>query len=401
MSLDELLGAQTVGRRTLLGAGAAALASGLGSPAVLAQSTAPVKVGVLLSFSSVFAALGDANLNGMRLFFDQIGWTAGGRRIEIIKEDDQINPQIGLQKLRKLVESDKVDIVCGPQASNVAMAMLEYVRQNRVFHLLSGAGVTAATRKQIPYLFRTSMSAWQHNHPFGEWFYDNLAKETVLTTSDFAGGRDVLNEFKASYTAKGGRVIKEIYAPLGTNDFSAYLADLASIAPPASFNGYAGTDAVRFVRQYAEYGLKDKTKLSGVGFGFESDTLPAEGAAALGAYNPLHYADTLDTPENKAFTTAYRESFNLYANCYAEYGFVTARVIAEILNATGGDTTDKDRMADAVLKLRFNAPRGPVSWDPATHNVIQNVYIRQVVGIDARFTNRVVATFPNVRDPGA
>ncbi|MEO8715874.1 MAG: ABC transporter substrate-binding protein [Acetobacteraceae bacterium] len=395
-----MAGNHGIGRRALLGAGGAALAGGLGAPAVLAQP-ASVKIGVLLSFSGVFAALGDANLNGMHLYFGRIGWTAGGRRIEIIKEDDQISPQVGLQKLRKLVEGDKVDMVCGPQASNVAMAMLEYARQNRVFHLLSGAGVTAATRKHIPYMFRTSMSAWQHNHPFGEWFYDNLAHETVLTTSDFAGGRDVLNEFKASYTAKGGRILKEIYAPLGTNDFSSYLAELAAIAPPASFNGYAGTDAVRFVKQYAEYGLKEKTKLSGVGFGFESDVLPAEGTAALGAYNPLHYADTLDTPENKAFVASYRERFKEYPSCYAEYGFVTARVIAAILDATGGNTDDKDRMAEAVLALHFNAPRGPVSWDPATHNVIQNVYIRQVVQIDGRFTNKVVATFPNVRDPGA
>jgi branched-chain amino acid transport system substrate-binding protein len=399
----QITGHGTIARRALLRGSAAAgiaLSAGLAAPALLAQSTKPVRIGLLNSFSKVFAYLGTSNLNGMNLYFEQIGWTAGGRKIELLREDDEVNPQVGLQKLRKLVESDKVDITCGPQASNVAAAILDFLKQSGIFHLLSGAGSSTLKLAALPYLYRTSLTSWQHNYAFGEWFPDHIAKEVVLTASDFVGGHGGIDEFRSAFVKRGGKVVKEIYPPLGTNDFSPYLADLKAAGAPASFSFYAGTDAVRFVTQYAEYQVGDKTRLTGSGFMLDSDTLPAEGKAALGAYNVLHYADTLDNPENQEFVKAYRAKFGDWPNVYAEYGYVTARVIAEILDATGGDTANKDRMAEIVAKLAFNAPRGPISFDPTTHNIIQNVYIRQVAEIDGRIANTVVATIPNVRDPG-
>ncbi|MFZ4756717.1 MAG: ABC transporter substrate-binding protein, partial [Burkholderiaceae bacterium] len=122
-----------------LGSGAVAAVH---APAILAQSKAPLRIGVLNSFSKVFAALAQANLNGMNLYFDQIGGSIAGRKIELIREDDEINPQVGLTKMKKLVESDKVDLVAGVQASNVALALVEYVRQSKAFFLCSGAGVS-------------------------------------------------------------------------------------------------------------------------------------------------------------------------------------------------------------------------------------------------------------------
>ena len=379
-----------------LAAAGAVLSLPFGAPRVLAQARPPFRIGVLNTFSKQ-QSLGIGNLNGMNLYFDEIGWQAGGRRIEIIKEDDEINPQVGLQKLRKLVESDKVDLISGPQVSNVAMSIIDYVRSSRTF-IMVYAGVTGISYMKIPYLFRTSTTTLQTCRPMAEWLYDNLAKECVVLAADFAGGRDVIKEFKSAYLAKGGKIIKEIYPPLNTNDYSAYLADVRSIAPPATFNFFIGSDAVRYVKQYDEYGLKGKIRLTGFAV-IDNDTMPAQGKSALGGITAWCWSDTLDNPENKKFVAAYRAKYNAWPDVYGEYAYTAAKVIAETLNATKGESADKDRFATAMLAVKFNAPRGPFSFDPALKNVIQNVYIREAVELDGRMANKVIATYRDVRLP--
>ncbi|MSQ71264.1 MAG: ABC transporter substrate-binding protein [Betaproteobacteria bacterium] len=395
-------GKKSVQRRTVLkgiaAAGATAIFGGQ-APAVLAQ-TRPLKIGALLSLSKVLAQSGEDNIKGMGLYFDEIGWEVAGRKIEIIREDDDINPQVGLQKVRKLVESDQVDFLCGPQASNVAFGIMSYMKTAKTFWVLSGAGVTALTWERIPHMFRTSISVYQLSRPIADYVYDNVAKEVLLTGTDFAGGRDVLAEFKAVFTKRGGKIIKEIYPPLGTNDFSAYLTDIRSINPPATYSFYGGTDAVRFVKQYDEFGLKGKIPITGFSSLFDNDTLPGQGRSALGGLSPNIYADTLDTPENKKFVAAHRAKHKDYPSLYTDYGYVAARVIADAVKATNGDTQNRERLSQAVAAVQFNAPRGPFRFDPVVHHPIQNVYIRQVAEVDGRITNKVIATIKDVRDPG-
>jgi branched-chain amino acid transport system substrate-binding protein len=386
-------------RRLLAGAAALGTSALLGAPAVLAQSKAPLKIGLLNSFSKVFAALGNANLNGMTLYFEQIGNTIAGRKIEVIREDDEINPQVGLTKLKKLVESDRCDLITGIQASNVALACVDYIRQSKTFYLCSGAGVGDLSYTGIPYLFRCSIATHPIHATMGEWLADNVAKEVVTSASDFAGGRNTISEFKAGYLKKGGKIVKEIYPPLGNNDFSAYLADMRSIGAPATFNFYAGTDAVRFVKQYDEYGLKAKSKLTSSGFMVESDTLPAQGKSALGTLSSLHYADTLDNPENQKFVAEYRAKFNEYPSVYSEYGFLAGRLIHLALQAVDGNTQDKDKLRAAMAALKVSAPRGPFRFNPQTQSPIQNVYIREVAEVDGRVANKVIHTVKDVVEP--
>ena len=383
-------------------AGVAALGAGVlagRAPVALAQAKPPLKIGVLNSFSKVFAALGAANLNGMTLYFDQIGGTIAGRKIELIREDDEINPQVGLQKLKKLVESDKCDIITGIQASNVAMAAVDYLKQSGVLFLCSGAGVTALGYVNAPNIFRSSVSSQQINSVLGDWWYDNGTKEVVASASDFAGGRDTVAEFRSAYIKKGGKITKEIYPPLGNADFSPYLADIRSLAPPATYSFYAGTDAVRFVKQYAEFGLKAKMKSTASGFMVESDVLPAQGKDALGIISSMHYADTLTNPENVKFVADYRKKYNEYPSVYAEYGYVAAKCLHDAITATGGDTADQAKLRAAMLAVKFNAPRGPFSFNPVTQGPIHNIYIREVAEVDGRIANKVIATLRDVREP--
>lgn len=381
------------------GLAGATVAFGVSAPAVLAQSKAPLKIGALNSYSKVFAALGNANLQGMNLYFSEIGNSIAGRKIEIIKEDDEINPQIGLQKLRKLVESDKCDLITGIQASNVAMAAVQYLRQSQAYMLCSGAGLVNLAFTGLPYFFRSSVDTYPLHEVMGQWVYDNVTKEILLSASDFAGGRGSLNEFKAGFTGKGGKIIKEIYPPLGNNDFSPYLADIRNINPPATFNFYAGTDAVRFVRQYDEYGLKSTIPITGSGFMVDSDTLPAQGKSALGIRNVLHYAETLDNPANKKFVEEYRAAHNEYPSVYAEYGYVAAAVIHKSLEAVDGNTSDKDKLREAMRAVQLNAPRGPFKFNQQTQGPVHNAYIREVAEVDGRITNKVIHTIPDITDP--
>jgi len=297
-------------RRTFVaGSTTAALVSSWPAPAILAQTRMPLRLGNLNSFTGAIAYAAENNLNGMNLYFDSVGGKVAGRKVEIIKEDDQFNPQIGLQKAKKLVESDKVDMIIGVQASNVALAVLNYAKQQKAFYIVSGAGTDAITWDRYPYLFRTSISAYQLSTPMAGWVYDNLGKETVTTASDYAGGRDVIAQFRGPYVAKGGKVIKEIWPPLGTTDFSPYLIDIKSINPPVTYDFMPGADAIRFIQQYHEFGLQEKIPLTGFTI-IDSLTISALGKSALAVISATTYTDTVDNPESRKFVADYQAKYS-------------------------------------------------------------------------------------------
>jgi branched-chain amino acid transport system substrate-binding protein len=386
-------------RKFMATSAGAALASNFPAPALLAQSRAPLRLGNLNSFTGAIAYSAENNLNGMNLYFDSLGGSVAGRKVEIIKEDDQFNPQIGLQKAKKLVESDKVDMLVGVQASNVALAVLNYAKQQKAFYIVSGAGTDAITWDRYPYLFRTSISAYQLSTPMAGYVYDNLGKEIVTTASDYAGGRDVIAEFKAPYIAKGGKVLKEIWPPLNTTDFSPYLVDIKSINPPVTYDFMPGADAIRFIQQYHELGLLEKMPLIGFTI-IDSLTLKALGKAAVGVISATTYTDTVDNPESRKFVADYQAKYNALPDIFSDYGYVAARAIDEALKLTDGDTSDKDKLAEAMSKIKFNAPRGPWRMDPVVHNPIQDIHVCQVIEKDGKVTSKVLTTFKDVADPG-
>ena len=394
--------ASRVSRRTFIkysaGAGAA-LATNVAAPALMAQTAAPIRLGHLNSFTGGIAYAAEISLNAMNLYFDSINWTIAGRKVEIIKEDDQFNPQVGLQKAKKLIESDKVDLLVGVQASNVALAVLNYMKQQKAFYVVSGAGTDAITWDRYPYLFRTSISAYQLSLPMANYVYDHLGKEAVTTASDYAGGRDVIAQFKGPYLQRGGKILKEIWPPLGTTDFSPYLTDIKSINPPVTYDFMPGADAVRFIQQYSEFGLKEKMPLTGFTI-IDSQTVKALGKSAIGIISALTYIDTVDNPESKAFNAAYQAKFNAAPDLFADYGYVAAKALDEALKMTDGDASNKDKLAEAMSKLQFKAPRGPFRMDPATHNPIQDIYICQVIEKDGGISTKILGTSKDVTDPG-
>jgi branched-chain amino acid transport system substrate-binding protein len=385
-------------RKFLASTAGVALSSNFAAPAILAQTRAPIRLGNINTYTGGLAYAGETNFNAASLYFDSINWTIAGRKVEVIKEDDQFNPQIGLQKAKKLVESDKVDLVFGVQASNVALAVLNYMKQQKAFYVVTGAGTDALTWERNPYVFRSSISSYQLSLPMASYVYDNLGKQIVLTASDYAGGHDVMALFKGPYVAKGGTVLKENWPPLGTTDFSAYLTDIKSINPPVTYDFMPGADAFRFVQQYSEFGLKEKMPLTG--FTMIDSQTSALGKAAIGIISALTFVDTLDNPEAQKFTADFRAKYKSSPDLFSDYGYVGARVIAEALQMVDGDASDKGKLAEAMAKVSFKAPRGPFKFDPVTHNPIQDIYIAQVIESGDKISTKVLSTASQVQDPG-
>lgn len=388
-------------RRYVLKAGAAAtaaLASGMSAPATLAASNAPLKIGVLNTFSGPSASTGDWNWSGLNVYLDEVHHTLAGRKVELLKEDDQFNPQIGLEKVRKFVESDDVDLIVGVQGSNIALAVLNYIKQSKAFLLISGAGTDAVTWQRVPYMFRSSISSWQLCHPFAEWIYDNIAKEMVVMSEDYAGGHDVAAEIMTPFIAKGGKIIKEIYVPLTVTDYSPYLTVIRSLSPPIVYNfSTGGSHAIRFVQQWGQSGIK--AKLAGFAGFVDATTIEQQGRAALGVLSSTIYTDTLDNPVNKKFVAAYRGRTKEYPNLFSDYGYVSMQVIDATLKAVDGNTSNKDRLAEAMTNVQFQAPRGPFRFDPVTHNPIQNVYICEEQEKDGRLVTALIDTKKDVQAP--
>jgi branched-chain amino acid transport system substrate-binding protein len=401
MGTPKLTRRRTTRRAILRGsaAGAASLLSSRLAPRALAQTPAPVKLGILNSFTGPASYAADHSLKAMSLYFDRIGWTIAGRKIELIKEDDQFNAQMGLQKAKKLIESDRVDMIVGIQASNVAMAVINYVKQTKSYLVVSGAGTNAISWERYPYLFRTSLSSFQLSDPMANWTYNNLAKEMVTSAADYAAGRDVLRQFRAPFEKNGGKILGEIFPPPGTTDFVPYLTNIKALKPPATYNFYPGTDALRFMQQYDEIGLKDISPFTGYAL-IDSVTLPALGRAAIGVICATIYTNHLDNPENREFVTAYKDKFNETPDFYSDYGYVAARVVDETVRAVDGDTANKDKLSEAMTKVSFAAPRGNFRFDAVTHNPIQNVYITKVTEQQGNLEEMIVGTLKDVQDPG-
>jgi branched-chain amino acid transport system substrate-binding protein len=359
------------------------------------------KVGVLLPYSKVFAMLGEHITKGMELYLESVDFTAGGRRIFLIKEDYENDAQVGMRKARKLIESDKVELMTGVVNSGVIYALRDFIHNSKMPMIVSNAGGNLLTRdRRSPYIYRASFSAWQVSYPMGRWVAENVSKRVVTSAADFAFGQESVAAFKESFLAAGGTILDEVWSPLGTNDYGPFLARIKKANPEAVYCFYAGSDAVRFVKQYDEYGLKRNVKLASAGFMVENDVTPAQGDSALGVFSSLHWADTLDIPENKSFMKAFLERYGHEASVYAVQGYDAARVIVDALNKLKGDTNNKDQLLATISGIKFVSPRGPFSFDQETNNVIHDIYIREVQKIDGKLRNAVLAKHEQLKDPG-
>ena len=396
---------KAVTRRKFIATASAATAGVAVGPWVLraqAQSE-PIKIGVVLPYTGVYAELGISITQGMKLVFARENDRVAGRKILMVQEDDEMKPPVGIRKTEKLIDSDKVDILTGPVHSGILMGMRDKVHNSKTILIVSNAGADAISRERCSrWIFRTSFSNWQPCYPMGTWVAKNLSKEAFLTAPNYQAGKDMMNAFKESFVAAGGKIVDEDYPKLGETDYAPYLTKIRQSKAKAVFAFYSGTDAVNFVKQYDQFGLKQTTKLTGAGFLTEPDVLPAQGQSALGIITGHFYSPLLDNPTNKKFVKDFRAQYGgKVPDGFACQGYDTAEVIIRALRAVNGNTQDKDKLVDVIAKVEFDSPRGRFRFDPKTHNVIQPfIYIRKVEETALGFNNVPFDKVANVQDPG-
>jgi len=222
-----------------------------------------------------------------------------------------------------------------------------------------------------------------------------------VSVPDYAAGHNMRDAFLNSFQAAGGEVLGTQLTPFpNMGDPAPFITEIQSADPPMVYSFYSGGAAVTFVKAYGEFGLSGKIPLVCAGFTVEEDVLPAQGDAALGARSGLHWALLLDNPENQKFTAAYKQKTGKDANVFAVQGYDTGRVIVDMLNAVQGDTSDVDKMIDALGGVSFASPRGPFALDANSQNPSQHIYVREVQNVEGVLHNVVIADLGEIADPG-
>jgi branched-chain amino acid transport system substrate-binding protein len=353
-----------------------------------------VKIGLLLPQTGVDATQGTDAARGVELYLKESAVGA----LQLITEDDQAKPEVALEKLRKLVERDRVDFLIGPISSAVALAIRDYVHEQRVPLLVPAAFTRVLTSPQqaSPSIFRLSDTTDQANYPMGAWLMKNTRyRKALVMAADFAGGRHSAEAFMAGFRAAGGGIAAEIYPPFDTPDFAPYLREAATARADVVYAWFAGADAVRFVQQYRRSG----PDLPLVGHSaLTADTiLPKIGEAALGIVSIGAYTAALETPDNQQFVREYEAAYGSWPSRYSECGWIAAALIAAAAEALKGDLGDHGRVREALKNALpiIRPPRGPMQFD-AYRQAITPIYITRTQKKAGRIANIVIDTLPGV-----
>ena len=357
----------------------------------------PIKIGVLVPLSGGAAQAGKDMTNGMQMWLDENGNQMAGRKVEVIIEDSQGQPNIALTKLQKLVERDQVHVLVGEVFAHIGYAMAPKVDEYRIPMLYPVIAADDLTqRKPARWVVRTGWTSSQPSHPFGEYAAKTLGYKKIVTLGiDYAFGWEVVGGFQKTFEESGGQIVQKLWAPLNTTDFAPYLSQIKRDAD-AVFALMVSGSALRFPKQYQDAGLKAKLPLIGGGTTFDEFVLPSLGDEAIGGMTPLQYSAALDTPINRRFVAEYRKKFTKVPSYFSETTYTSTRWIAEAARAIGGDVENREKFLEALRKVEIpDSPRGPVKLD-AHGNPIHNIYVRKVEKKDGELWNTVVHTYPAV-----
>ena len=362
-----------------------------------AQET--VKVGLILPMTGGQASTGKQIDAAVRLYMQQHGDTVAGRKIEVILKDDGTVPDNTKRLAQELIVNDHVSFIAGFGITPSALAAAPLATEAKVPEIVMAAGTSIITERS-PYIARTSFTLAQSSVIIADWAAKNGIKKVVTLVSDYAPGADAQNSFKERFTAAGGQVIEEIKVPLASPDFSPVLQRAADAKPDALFVFVPAGQGGTFAKQYSERGLdKAGIKLIGPGDVTDDDLLNNMGDAVVGAVTAHHYSAAHPSALNKDFIAAYKKLMNGQRPGFmAVSGYDGIHLIYEALKKTGGKT-DGDALIAAMKGMKWESPRGPISIDPDTRDIIQNIYIRRVEKVGGELYNVEFATFEAIKDP--
>ncbi|AXV18310.1 ABC transporter substrate-binding protein (plasmid) [Neorhizobium sp. SOG26] len=383
-------------RRTLLAAAGVALGALAAVPAA-AQET--VKVGLILPMTGPFASTGRQVSAGAKTFLEMKGDTVAGKKIELIIRDDAGVADQTRRIAQELVVNEGVKLLAGGGLTPLAMAVAPVATQAKVPMIVTSAG-TASITKASPFITRTSGTLPQYSLPVGTWAAENGIKKVVTLVSDYGPGIDAEKWFSKEFKGKGGEIIEAVRVPLANPDFAPFLQRVRDAKPDAVFVFLPSGAGALFMKQFADRGLPEAgVKLIATGDVTDDDILNSMGKPALGTITGHFYATAHDSPENKAYVEAFtKANDNMRPNFMSVGGYDSMALIYAALEKTNGDVSGPAFM-EAVKGMSWTSPRGPVSIDPETRDIIQNIYMREVKELDGELHNVEFATFKDLKDP--
>ena len=350
---------------------------------------ADVKIGFLGTLSGPAAALGQDQYDGFMLALEQMGGKLGGVKADVVKEDDQLKPDVGVQQMKKLLEKDKVDLVTGVTFSNVMMAVAKPLADADVIFVGSNAGPAPLAGKQCNKNF--FFTSWQNDNEaegLGQFATDKGYKNIYLMAPNYQAGKDHVEGFKRTYK---GKVAGEVYTQLNQPDYSAEIAQLQVAAPDAIYVFYPGGMGINFIKQLRQAGLLGKIPLLSVST-TDGTTLPALKDAAVGVIAGAFWGPDADNPTSKKFVAAFEKKYDRIPSQYAAQGFDSALLIDSAMKKTGGKTDDKAALRSAIKAADFTSVRGKFKFG-ANGFPIQDMRVYEVAKDDkGRVSLKTIAT---------
>ena len=368
----------------------------LATAPALAQEV--VKIGAVLPLTGGQAAVGVQIQAAMKLFMAKNGATAGGKKIDLIIKDDASVPDNSKRLAQELIVNERVGVVVSALTPS-AMAVGPLSTQGKTANVVVVSGTSAVINPNNPYMVRTSFTLGQQSKVIAEWAAKNGSKKVVIVQSDWAPGAEATAVFTDSFTKAGGQVAETIKVPLQNPDFAPFLQRARDLSPDTLFVFVPAGQAGPFAKQFAERGLdKAGVKLIGPGDITDDNDLPGMGDAMLGVVTAGFYSALHDSPMNKDYVAAFKTANNFRPNFISVGGWDGMHLIYEGLKKTSGKT-DGPALIDAMKGTKWESPRGPISIDPDTREIVQNVYLRKVEKVQGELYNVEFATVEAVKDP--
>ena len=365
--------------------------------AASAQDT--VKIGLILPMSGQQASTGKQIDAAVKLYMAQHGTTVAGKKIEVILKDDTSVPDVTKRLAQELVVNDKVAVLAGFGITPSAMATAPIATQAKIPEVVMAAGTSSITEAS-PFVVRTSFTLAQSSVPMAEWSAKNGIKKVVTMVSDYGPGIDAEKSFSDTFKAAGGTIIENLRVPLRSPDFAPVLQKAADVKADALFVFVPSGAGAQFVKQFVERGLdKSGMKLIATGDVTDDDQLNGMGDVVVGVINAHNYSANHDSALNKQYVEAFKKANpGMRPNFMSVGGYDGMALIYGALKKTGGDANGEKLLA-AMKGLAWESPRGPISIDPDTRDIVQNIYIRKVEKVGGELYNVEFATIPNVKDP--
>jgi branched-chain amino acid transport system substrate-binding protein len=384
----------TVKRWTL---GAALCAMLAAAPALADDNT--VTVGLILPMTGPSASTGKQERAGAELYIHEHGDAVAGKKIVLEVKDDTGAADVTKRLAQELVGNDHAAVLMGFGLTPLALAAAPIATEAKVPEIVTAAATAMITEKS-PYIVRTSFTLPQAAAPMADWALKNGIKKVVTIVTDYGPGVDAEKWFGDTFEKGGGTIAEKIRVPLKNPDFSPFLQRVADDKPDAVFVFVPSGFGAIFMKQFVERGLdKSGIKLIGTGDVTDDDLINDIGDAALGAVTAHHYSADHDSPENKAFVAAFEKANGgMRPNFMAVAAYDGMDLVYKALEKTKGDASG-DALIGAMKGMSWTSPRGPVSIDPDTREIVQNIYVRKVEKKDGALYNVEFATIPDVKDP--